>query len=97
MAAQLSTCVYSADGALINMAAFKVEGDLDDTHYKSIMANGLKFKQEISVPIKRESFLRIGIEDLATSRVGVVEIPVATVAKLKPLASAGPLLLNVAK
>jgi len=87
MSAQLATSVYSADGALINAAAFKVEGDLDDAHYKSIMANGLKFKQEISVPVKGESFLRIGVEDLATSRVGVVEIPVA---KLKPPASAAP-------
>ena len=87
MGAQLATWVYSADGALINMATFKVEGDVDDARYKSIMANGLKFQQEISVPVKGESFLRIGVEDLATSRVGVVEIPVETVAKLKPLAS----------
>jgi hypothetical protein len=85
MGAQLATWVYSADGALINTASFKVEGDVDDERYKSIMTNGLKFEQEVSVPVKGESFLRIGVEDLATSRVGVVEIPVAAVAKLKPL------------
>jgi hypothetical protein len=90
MGAKLATFVYSADGELINIASFKVDGDLDDDHYKSIMANGMKFQQEISVPEKRESFLRIGIEDLATSRVGVVEIPVATLAKLKPAATAPP-------
>jgi hypothetical protein len=33
------------------------------------------------VPLKGESFLRIGIEDLPTSRVGVVEIPVTSVRK----------------
>lgn len=88
--AQLATRLYLADGALINIAAFKVESDLDDAHYKSIMANGLKFQQEISIPVKRETFLRIGVQDLATSRVGVVEIPVAMVAKLKPLASVSP-------
>jgi len=81
MGAQLATCVYSADGALINVATFKVDGDLDEAHYKSIMANGLKFQQEISVPLKGESFLRIGIEDLSTSQVGVVEVSVASVRK----------------
>jgi VWFA-related protein len=90
MGAQLATRVYSADGTLINIAGFKVEGELDDARYQSILANGMKFRQEISVPLKRESFLRIGVEDLATSRVGVVEIPVASVPKSKPQPSLIP-------
>ncbi len=45
----------------------------------------MKFEQQISVPAKGETFLRIAVEDLATGRLGVVEIPVATIAKLKPL------------
>jgi len=63
-----------------------VIGDIDDARYQTIMADGVQFRQEVSVPVKGESFLRIGVEDLATNRMGVVEIPVATVAKLKPLA-----------
>jgi VWFA-related protein len=88
MAARLVTRVYSADGTLINKTTVNAIGDIDDARYQTIMANGLQFKQEISVPLKGESFLRIGVEDLATNRVGVVEIPVATVANLKPLATA---------
>jgi VWFA-related protein len=87
MAARLVTRVYSADGTLINKTTLNAIGDIDDARYQTIMANGVQFKQEISVPVKGESFLRIGVEDLATNRIGVVEIPVAMVAKLKPLAA----------
>jgi hypothetical protein len=65
-----------------------VIGDIEEARYQTIMAEGVQFKQEISVPVKGDSFLRIGVEDLATNRVGVVEVPVAMVAKLKPLLSA---------
>jgi VWFA-related protein len=85
MGAKLVTCVYTADGALVNSTTLTIRGDIDDARYQSIMAGGVKFRQEISVPVKGENFLRIGVEDLATNRMGVVEIPVAMVAKLKPL------------
>ena len=85
MAARLVTCVYSADGTAINSTTLNIRGDISDERYRSIMVDGVKFRQEISVPIKGESFLRVGIEDMATSRIGAVEIPVAVVAKLKPL------------
>ncbi len=90
MSARLVTRVYSADGALINSTTVNAIGDIDDARYQSIMADGMQFRQEVSVPVKGESFLRIGVEDLATNRVGVVEIPIATVAKLKPLGAATP-------
>jgi len=85
MGAKLVTCVYTADGALINSTTLTINGDIDDARYQSIMENGVKFQQEVSVPVKGENFLRIGVEDLATNRMGVVEIPVEMVAKLKPV------------
>lgn len=87
MSARLVTRVYSADGALINTTTVNAIGDIDDARYQTIMKDGMQFRQEISVPVKGESFLRIGVEDVATNRMGVVEIPVTTVAKLKPLES----------
>jgi hypothetical protein len=87
MSARLVTRVYSADGALINTTTVNAIGDIDDARYQTIMKDGMQFRQEISVPVKGESFLRIGVEDVATNRMGVIEIPVATVAKLKPLES----------
>jgi hypothetical protein len=49
----------------------------------------MRFKQEISVPVKGEYFLRIGVHDPATDKVGAVELPVAEVSKLPALAIAG--------
>ena len=85
MGAKLVTCVYTSDGGLINSTTLTINGDIDDARYQSIMENGVKFQQEVSVPVKGENFLRIGVEDLATNRMGVVEIPVEMVAKLKPV------------
>jgi hypothetical protein len=39
---------------------------------------------EISVPVRGETYLRIGVHDLPTDRIGVVEIPVASVSRLAP-------------
>jgi hypothetical protein len=85
MAARLVTRVYSADGKLLNEATVNAIGDIPDARYQNVMTNGVQFKQEISVPLKGDYFLRIGVEDLATTHIGVVEIPVAMAAKLRPL------------
>ena len=85
LAAKLVSNVYTADGVLINSTIVDATGDIDDARYQLIMSKGMQFKVEISVPLKGESFLRIGVEDLPTNRVGVVEIPVSTIARLTPL------------
>jgi len=50
--------------------------------------------QQISVPVKGEYYLRLGMRDIASDHVGAVELPVATVAKLPavdvPLPAAAP-------
>ena len=46
--------------------------------------------QQISVPAKGEYYLRIGIRDTASDHVGAVELPVAAVAKLPPVAMPAP-------
>ena len=50
------------------------------------------FHQVISVPVNGNYYIRTGVHDLTTDKVGAVEIPAAVVAKLPPLqavASAG--------
>jgi hypothetical protein len=36
---------------------------------------------------RAERILHVGVEDLTTNRMGLAEIPVATIAKLHPLAA----------
>jgi hypothetical protein len=43
------------------------------------------------VPVKGEYFLRIGVHDLATNRVGAVEVPVYAVSRLTPWSARAPL------
>jgi hypothetical protein len=82
---EVVTNVYNGNGDLLNSMAMRVTGDIDDAQYKSMLRDGVQFRQEISAPIKESTFIRVGIRDLATDRVGAIEVPVATVAKLKPL------------
>jgi hypothetical protein len=80
--------VYTADGQLLNFAEFNFSAEMDDAHYQTILHEGVQLKQEISVPVKGTSFLRIGVHDVASGRVGSVELPVASLANLKPLTPA---------
>ena len=53
------------------------------------MRGGVQFKQEISVPVKGQTFLRVGVHDVTSDHVGAIEIPVSTLAKLKSLPAPG--------
>ncbi|MGD0732357.1 MAG: VWA domain-containing protein [Terracidiphilus sp.] len=79
--------VYDADGVLLNSQSKGFKADIPADRAAALLAGGLHFKQEISVPVKGESYLRIGIHDVTTDRVGAVELPVAAVSKLPPAAA----------
>ena len=81
--------VYDADGALLNSAVGAIRAEVPADRYQALLKNGLRFKQEISVPTNGETFLRIGVHDLTSNRVGAVELPVSAVSKLPPIASTG--------
>ena len=48
------------------------------------MSGGIKYAQQISVPAKGETFLRIGIHDLIGNKVGAIEIPANAVPPQRP-------------
>jgi VWFA-related protein len=82
---QILTYVYDQDGRLINSDDNPVRANYSPQVYASVMAAGVPFHQEISVPMKGDYYLRIGLLDLRTNRVGAVEVPVAAVRNLSPL------------
>jgi hypothetical protein len=77
--------VYDADGTLLNSQSIGLNAKIPADKYASILQTGIRFSQQISVPLKGETFLRIGVHDATTNRVGAVELPVAAVSKLEPL------------
>ena len=87
-ATEVLTFVYDANGLLINTVAQKARGNLTASTYANMLRTGLPFHQEVSVPVDGNYYLRISVHDLETDRIGAVEVPVASVAKLAALAPA---------
>ncbi|MDR3753779.1 MAG: VWA domain-containing protein [Terracidiphilus sp.] len=93
-ALEFMTFVYDANGARINAQYNGIGAAIPDARFASVQNGNIKYVQQISVPVKGEYYLRLGIRDNASDHVGAVEFPVATVAKLPavdvPLPAAAP-------
>ena len=84
-ALQFATFVYDVEGKLINVQSNGMETNFTASQYAAAMNTDLTYPEQISVPAKGEYYLRIGMHDVGSDRVGALEVPVATVAKLPPL------------
>lgn len=88
--------LYDHEGKLLNLVSKNVQLNLTEEQYKQLLS-GVHAHFEISAPVDGPGklsgdSLRIGVCDLATNRVGAVEIPLASVAQLTPLPAAQPVL-----
>ncbi len=84
-ALEIWSYVYDSNGKLLVTTGNRVFRLLTPPDYNKLLAGGMAFHQEISVPVNGVHFLRTAIHDLVSDRVGAVEIPVAQVARLEPL------------
>lgn len=82
---ELRTFVYDIDGTLINRQGNGVTFNLQAARLAELSGRYFGYVQQISVPVKGEYFLRIGVRDGSNDRVGALELPVAAVVGLKPL------------
>jgi VWFA-related protein len=71
--------LYSPDGELINAIREMVKLKLPAVRDRSRGWSGLEFHQSIDAPAKGAFFLRIGVHDLSSDRVGAVEVPLAAI------------------
>ncbi|WP_433963710.1 hypothetical protein [Tunturiibacter gelidiferens] len=79
---QFLTYVYDQNGSLLNMENDAVRANFPPGLYTQILHSGLPYHQEISVPLKGDFYLRIGLHDLVTNRIGSLEVPIGTVKDL---------------
>jgi len=83
--------VYNADGALINTQVNSIKTTVKKDYYSGLLNPTrhpeFRFRQEISVPVHGDYYLRLGVQDLSSDRVGALELPVAAVSTLTPLAA----------
>jgi VWFA-related protein len=79
--------VYDPDGKGMNLCANTMHADLSAAQYVAMLKSGIRLRQEIDAPAKGSYFLRIGVHDLASDRVGALELPLSAV---KPEPAATP-------
>ena len=79
------TFVYDSDGEKVVTASNRLRSVLSPADYRKLLAGGMAFHQQISVPVKGEYFVRTAIHDMVSDRVGAVEVPVESIARLEPL------------
>ena len=85
------TYAYNDQGVLITSTGNRLVADLAEDRYQAMRKGGVQYQQEISVPAKNDNlFLRIGIHDLASDKVGAIEVPITAVNRLPPLSQFAP-------
>ena len=79
--------VYNADGTRVNLQADRLRLSIPPARWKAWSRSDLHFRRTISVPVKGDYFLRIGVLDDRSGRIGALEVPVTSVSKLSSLSA----------
>lgn len=74
---EFTVLVYNANGAVLNTKTRSAHFNLPPDRYADLLAHGVSASQSIDVPVKGNYFLRIGMHDPASGKIGAVEIPVS--------------------
>ncbi len=85
---ELLAFVLGPDGELRIQARKALALNLPPQTFVALRRSGLRAHMEISAPAGGSDFLRIGVRDLRSRKMGVVELPLADVRTLAPLAAA---------
>ena len=83
------TYVYDADGTVVNKQTNGINVGIPGDKYAAAMTRNFVYRQEISVPVKGEYYLRMGMRDDNNGGVGALETPVAALEKLTPASAGG--------
>jgi hypothetical protein len=68
-----------SDGKLLNSSTMAAKPSLPPAVYQSMLSSGVKVRQDIALPAKGDTILRIGVHDVTTNRVGALEIPASSI------------------
>jgi VWFA-related protein len=86
---EFAAYVYDENGAVTNTQNNEIKVVRNSTNLEALNRPspdlGFQYQQDISVPVKGEYHLRIGIHDLTSGRVGAVEVPISAVSNLPPV------------
>ena len=77
----------NVDGQLVDTASDALVATLSLAQRNKLIRGGFPFHQEVSVPLNGSYSLRIGVHDFNSDHIGVVEVPVASLKDLAPVAA----------
>ncbi|WP_158944912.1 VWA domain-containing protein [Granulicella sp. S190] len=83
---QFLTYLYDQNGLLLNVENNPVRANFSPEVYRRVLQSGLPYHEEISVPLKGDYYIRIGLHDLTSNSIGALEVPIAAVKNLAPIA-----------
>ena len=81
---------YRDDGVEANSIATTRHIEVTKDELATMMATGLTFDQNLAIPSSGNFFLRIGLEELSTQAIGVIEVPLEWVKLRQPTTSSHP-------
>lgn len=76
--------VYDRDGQLFTQQSNRVDVFAKPEAVQDFLKEGVRYQQQIAVPVKGEYYLRSGIHDLIGDKIGVIEVPSSSIAALPP-------------
>lgn len=66
--------VYTQTGQMVNSLRTTAQLDVKEAEYRKLQNTGVGIVQEIAVPVKGSYFMRIGVHDLGSDRMGALQI-----------------------
>jgi VWFA-related protein len=75
--------VYNVEGDVINSTANTVSPIVPPAVYQSMLRTGANAHRDIDIPATGDYFLRIGVHDLTSGRIGSIEIPTSSLTPAK--------------
>jgi VWFA-related protein len=72
---RFATVVYDQDGQPITLMNHLTQATVLSADYNRMLQKGVQYSEQISVPAKGNYFIRIGMEDMFSGKVGAIEVP----------------------
>jgi VWFA-related protein len=71
---QFAAILYRDDGFVANSVSVTAHIQIPATGLEDIMASGVTFDQTLAVPVAGNFFLRTGVQETSTTRIGAIEV-----------------------
>ncbi len=79
LSAKFLLLVYNTNGEVMNSVTNVLEGNLSPIAYQSLLQDGIRLHQDVSIPVKGDYVLRMAVQDVNTEQVGGLEVQASSI------------------